>query len=993
MSAPPSLTPLAARLRGDVLADRATRVLYATDASAYREMPLGVVRPRDHADVVQLVTFAREHGLPLIPRGAGTSLGGQVVGNGIVVDMGFYLNRILEIDPEKRIARVQPGVVRDELNLALRQHGLQFAPITSTANRAMIGGMVGNNSCGQNSIVYGSTRDHLLAVQGVLSDGSTATFGELPAEELTAKRTGNSLEAAIYNQICTMLEDAEAVADIQREYPKPSIRRRNTGYAIDVMLENQPFTPDGAPFNLCRLVAGSEGTLFLSTEITLNLVPLPSPHTCVIPVHLTSIPEATRATLVARQFAPSAVELLDKTILDLAAQNIEQQRNRFFIKGDPHALLVVELHRDSEGELDAATAELEAAMRVAGFGFHFPVLKGADINKVWNLRKAGLGVLANMKGDPKPVPCIEDTAVDPVDQPAYIDDFQKILAELKLNCVYYAHIGDGEIHLRPVLDLKRGPDREMFHTVTRRVAELAKRYQGSLSGEHGDGRVRGEFLKLMVGERNYQRCIDLKRTWDPANIFNPGKIVETPRMNTSLRYDEDQPTRTFSTTLDFADDGGILRLAERCNGSGDCRKSHHIGGTMCPSYMATRNERDTTRARANILREFLSRSTKPNAFDHQEIKEVMDLCLSCKGCASECPSNVDVASLKAEFLHQYQAANGVPLRSRLIGNIAGANRIAAIWPAAGNLLMGDGIHSYAMKKLLGFATERSLPALSRVPLRRWAKRHTDDLRPAGAAKGSVLLFADEYINYNEAHIGIAAIRLLAGLGYAVGIPAHTESGRAFMSKGMLDDAKRVAENNVRALADRVSAKTPLVGIEPSCILSFRDEYPRLVRKSLRADAEAIAKHTHLIDEWLDLQAKAGAFDASAFGDAPATIKLHGHCHQKALADLGATERILSLPANATVETIPSGCCGMAGSFGYEAEHYALSMEVGELVLFPAVRQANDATLIAAPGTSCRHQIKDGTGRSALHPVEILVELLKTEMNADAMQLQGAAAVQ
>ncbi|MFN3404582.1 MAG: FAD-binding and (Fe-S)-binding domain-containing protein [Cytophagaceae bacterium] len=970
------LEELRKSLEGDLFTDVTMRTLYATDASVYREMPLAVARPKTVEDVRKLIKFANENNTSLIPRTAGTSLAGQVVGAGIVVDVSVYWNQILELNKEEKWVRVQPAVNLDELNKFLAPHGLFFGPETSTSSRCMIGGMVGNNSCGSHSIIYGTTRDHTLELKTLLSDGSEAEFKALTIEEFEEKCKGNTLENKLYAYVKNILSDKANAEEIRKEFPKPSVRRRNTGYAIDELLETEPFTTGKDKFNFCKLLAGSEGTLAFTTEIKLNLVDIPPKEKAVVAVHLNSIDESTRANLIALKYKPGAVELIDNIILECTKQNIEQQKNRFFVKGDPGALLVVEFARETRDEIDRLAKEMEEEMKSKGFGYHFPVLYGADISKVWNLRKAGLGLLANVPGDPKAVACIEDTAVDVEDQPEFIRDFQKILDKHNKSCVFYAHIGDGEIHLRPILDLKKEEDRQMFFTITDEVADLVKKYRGSLSGEHGDGRVRGEFIKKMIGEKNYKLIVDLKAVWDPKNIFNPGKIVHTPKMNEFLRYESGQVTNEFETVFDFSKTQGILRLAEQCNGSGDCRKSHVIGGTMCPSYMATRSEKDTTRARANILREFLTRSTKKNKFAHDEIYDVMDLCISCKGCKSECPSNVDMATMKAEFLQQYYDEYGVPLRARLIANFARANALVSKMPGISNFFMKNGMTGGALKKIMGLTPHRPLPALSPVTLREWVKKNKQALHAKGQVKKKVYLFCDEYTNYNEADIGIKAISLLTKLGYEVEVPEHPESGRTFLSKGLVREAKKVAVKNVKIFKDKVSQYTPLVGIEPSAILSFRDEYPNLVGRELQKEAEELSKNCMMIDEFLAKEADAGNISPDLFKDDQKNVKLHGHCHQKALSSVTFTQKILSLPKNYKVEVIPSGCCGMAGSFGYEEEHYDVSMKIGELVLFPAVRKSSEDTLIVAPGTSCRHQIKDGTGRGAEHPVEVLFMALK-----------------
>ncbi len=966
------LQQLSDQLEGDLYFDTVMRTLYATDASAYREMPLAVAIPKTKNDIKKLIAFARANQTSLIPRTAGTSLAGQVVGNGIIVDVSKHFTQVLEINEQEKWVRVQPGVIRDELNMFLKPYGLMFGPETSTANRAMIGGMVGNNSCGSNSVVYRSTREHLLEVSAILSDGSETVFKELAVDDFHAKCEQDDLEGKIYKNTRSLLSNYDNQVEIQKEFPKKTVERRNTGYAVDILVDTEPFTAGGDNFNFCSLIAGSEGTLAFLTEIKLNVVPLPPKETGLLCVHFHSIDESLRANLIGLKYRPSASELIDHYILECTKENIEQNKNRFFVQGDPGAILVIEFVRPSREEITAITEQVEKDMRTAGLGYHFPVLFGEDTKKIWTLRKAGLGLLGNLPGDEKAVPVIEDTAVDVNDLPAYIREFNEILTKHGLHAVHYAHAGSGELHLRPIINLKTVDGNRLFRTIAEEVATLVKKYNGSLSGEHGDGRLRGEFIRQMVGEKNYHLLQEIKRSWDPENIFNPNKIVDTPPMNTMLRYEPGQFTPEFKTVFRFHQQD-ILQHAEQCNGSGDCRKTELSGGTMCPSFMATRNEKDTTRARANILREFLTHSDKLNRFDHKEIYEVMDLCLSCKACKSECPSNVDMAKLKAEFLQQYYDANGVPFRSKLIANFSASAKLGSVMPSVYNFLVSNAVTGNIIKRVSGFAVKRSMPTLSRTTLRSWYLQHQKKITQKGGRK--VYLFCDEFTNYNDAHIGIKAILLLEKLGYEVVIPKHEESGRTWLSKGLLRDAQKIINRNIVALSPLISADTPLIGIEPSAILTFRDEYPDLATDENLGAAKQMTKHVFLIDEFIADEIGKGNISNELFTKEKQLVKLHGHCQQKAISSTAASVKMLSLPENYTVETIPSGCCGMAGSFGYEKEHYELSMQIAELVLLPTVRKQDPETLVAAPGTSCRHQVKDGTGREALHTVDILYQAL------------------
>lgn len=969
------LKKLSKLLEGDFFYDEKMRILYATDASAYREMPLAVAVPKSVADLKMLIYFARTEGTSLIPRTAGTSLAGQVVGHGIVVDVSKYFTNIIELNTEERWVRVQPGVIRDELNLYLNTHGFLFGPETSTANRAMMGGMVGNNSCGSNSVVYGSTREHTIEVKALLSDGTEAVFNSQHTNDFHRKCEEDSLEGTIYKTTRSILSNYENQEEIRNHYPKKAIHRRNTGYALDILLETDPFTAGGNEFNFCKLLAGSEGTLAFTTEIKLNIVPLPPKETGLLCVHFNSIDESLRANLVALKYDPSASELIDSYILECTKDNIEQRKNRFFVQGDPGAILVIEFKRETREEISTIAKEVELAMRAAGFGYHFPLLFGNDTKKIWNLRKAGLGLLGNIPGNAKAVPVIEDTAVDVNDLPSYIEEFNEILKKYELHAVHYAHAGSGEIHLRPIINLKTNQGNELFRMIAQEIATLVKKYNGSLSGEHGDGRLRGEFISQMIGEKNYRLLKTIKQAWDPNNIFNPNKIVETPPMNTMLRYVPGQHTPEFKTVFRFGNQD-ILQHAEQCNGSGDCRKTELSGGTMCPSYMATRNEKDTTRARANILREFLTNSSKANRFDHKEIYDVMDLCLSCKGCKSECPSNVDVGKLKAEFLQHYYDANGIPFRAKLIANFTNSAKMGALLPRCYNFFVTNRYLGRVIKKIAGFAEKRSMPELHTVTLRKWFGKREKDVKKTGSDElKSVYLFCDEFTNYNDTEIGIKAVLLLEKLGYKVMITDHEESSRTYLSKGLLREAKKIANKNISIFSKIIDENTPLVGIEPSAILTFIDEYIDLADDENLEAAKKLEKNVFLLDEFLAKEIDNGNISPEVFTKEKRKVKLHGHCQQKALISVSSSAKILSLPENYEVETIPSGCCGMAGSFGYEKEHYELSMQIGELVLFPAIRNSAEGTIIAAPGTSCRHQIKDGTGMKAKHPVEVLYDAL------------------
>lgn len=957
---------------GEIYADTLSRISYATDASVYYEQPLAVVIPKKTEDIKKIVNFASKHKVPLIPRAAGTSLAGQVVGSGIVVDISKHLDTIGELNADEKWIKVQPGVILDELNRHLAPHGLFFGPEASTANRCMVGGMVGNNACGLHAVVYGTTRDHLLEVSGYLSDGSFVTFGPLLKHEFEEKCQGHTLENKIYRQLRDILSVKENQEEIVKNYPDQRLIRRNNGYALDQILNTEAFDRGSEKLNVAKLIAGSEGTLLFITELKLNLVPAPPRNKGLICAHFTSVNQALKANILALKHPVRAVELMDDIILNASKDNHEQQKNRFFIDGDPKALLMIEVAHNNLSELEQQAQALIDDLSKNNLGYHFPVLLNDDTKKAWNLRKAGLGIMANIPGDKKSVTVIEDTAVHTDVLPEYIEEFSQIMERYGEDCVYHAHAGTGEIHLRPRLDLKQPKDVEKFEQLAWEIARLVKKYKGSLSGEHGDGRLRGAFIPFMLGDKVYKWLTEIKNTWDPHHIFNPGKITDTPPMVNNLRAKSGK-TREIDTVFDFSEKAGIVRAAESCNGSGDCRKLHTAGGTMCPSYMATRDEKHVTRSRANVLRDFLVNSTQKNPFDHPEIYESLDLCLSCKACKSECPSSVDVAKLKAEFLQHYYDANGIPLRTRAIANITQINRLGSIWPQFTNFFMKNKTTSNAVKNILGFAPQRSMPLLQQKTLNHYIKKH---LPAPKNPKGEAVLFIDEFTNYNDTHIGVAAVRLLSSLGYKVSVIKHVESGRTYLSKGLLRKAKKLAIKNVGLFTNVISSRKPLVGIEPSAILTFRDEYPDLVGPELKEQAILLGQNALMVEEFLAWEIEKGNILPEQFTTKRREIKLHGHCQQKAVASTQSTKAVLSIPKNYTVEEIPSGCCGMAGSFGYEKEHYEVSMKVGELVLFPAIRKSPENTLLAAPGTSCRHQIMDGTKRLAQHPVEILYSALK-----------------
>ena len=959
------LQHLAASLEGTLLFDDLHKKIYSTDASAYRMIPLAVAYPKNNEDIVRLIHFATQNKISLTPRTAGTSLAGQTVGTGIIVDVSKYFTKIISFDIDKKTITVQPGVIRDELNLYLKPYGLFFGPNTSTSNRCMMGGMVGNNSSGTTSIRYGVTRDKIVEIKAILSDGSSTVFKELNSEGFLEKTKGNSLENTIYKTIYKELSNTEAQKEIVAEFPKPEIHRRNTGYAVDILLKSELFSGTEPTINLGKLLCGSEGTLAFTTEITLKVDDLPPTNNVMVVAHFHTIQESLEAVIVAMKHHLYTCEMMDDTILDCTKNNREQVKNRLFIQGNPKAIMMFEVASDAMEDAENQANALVEDLQKNNFGYAIIKLYGADIDKIIELRKAGLGLLGSIVGDNKAADSIEDTAVELSDLPNYINEFAVMMNKYGQEAIYYAHAGAGEIHLRPVLNLKKKEDVVLFRTIATEVAHLVKKYRGSLSGEHGDGIVRGEFLPFMIGEKNYELLKRIKSAFDPNAILNIGKIVNTSKMDENLRVEAGREEPDVQTIQDFSDSLGILRLAEKCNGSGDCRKLPSAGGTLCPSYRATRNEKDTTRARANALREYLTNSEKENKFNHKELYEVFELCVSCKACASECPSNVDVAALKAEFLYQYQKVNGFSIRNKIFANNAKLNKLGSLLPSFTNFM----VNLPLVKKSMGVSPKREVPLLAKTTFRNWYQNHQTKAQKQKFSNGKVYLFCDEFTNYYDVSVGIDAFELLTELGYKVEIVNHEESGRAFISKGFLEEAQAIANKNVTIFKHLISENTPLIGIEPSAILTFRDEYIRLAKD--KESADKIAKNTMTIEEFFKKEITSGKIHSGQFSDVEKSIKIHGHCHQKSLSSVEATFAMLNLPKNSFVTIYNSGCCGMAGSFGYEKEHYDISMQMGEDTLFPKIRSTDAETIIAAAGTSCRHQIFDGTNRKSLHPVTVL----------------------
>ncbi|MCB9641320.1 MAG: FAD-binding protein [Myxococcales bacterium] len=955
-----AFTTLKKRFEGEVRVDEASRMLYSTDASIYQVEPDGVVLPKHTQDIIQAVKVADLYKVPIIPRAAGTSLAGQCVGKGMVLDVSKYMNRVLETNAEEGWMWVEPGVIQDDINALVAPYGLQYGPDTSTSNRAMIGGMIGNNSCGTHSILYGKTVDHLFETEVILSDGSIAHFKDLTPQELEEKKKLDNLEGHIYREITRILSEHRAL--IKERYPK--ILRRNTGYLLDELLR------EDKPFNLSRLLCASEGTLALITRARVNLVPLPK-HKGLVVLQANSLRECMVATVEALPFQPAAIELIDKTILDLSKGNISLEPLRFFLEGDPQGVLAVEFYGDSKEEILDKMDRMEARMKEKDLGYTYPRLWGADIGKVWNLRKAGLGIIFTMPGDSKPVAFVEDTAVPPDALPDYIEDFQQLMEEYGTSCVYYAHASVGELHMRPVLNLKDPADVEKMKQIAEKVTELVIKYGGSISGEHGDGRVRAPFNERFFGTELYNVLREVKRIFDPKGIFNPNKIVDAFPMDQDLRYPEHYPTHDIPTALSFEKQHGYVRATEFCNGAGACRKSAIASGTMCPSYQATLEEQHSTRGRANVLRTAIMKHGPVEAFKRPEVHDTMKLCLECKACKSECPSNVDMAKLKYEYLQRRHDVHGIPLSDLAFGWMPFLTMLATPFAVFFNLFVGSGFGRWLFEQLLGVDSRRKIPEIQLPTLRMWFRFHKPH-KNAGKNGKTVHFLADPFINYNDPHVGIAAITVLEAAGYNVELSKVRDDGRTLISKGFTRRAKKLAEDNIWRLRGPMEKGIPLVGVEPSTLLTIRDEY----RDFFPEDpvVEKIAQHAFLIDEFLVAESTKAHF-IHPFAPTPKTYLVHGHCFQKSLVGIKPTLEMLRLLPDAAAKEIPSGCCGMAGSFGYDKEKYDVSMKIGELKLFPAVRDRQDAEVVAV-GTSCRHQILDGTAYKAKHPIEILYQALR-----------------
>jgi FAD/FMN-containing dehydrogenase/Fe-S oxidoreductase len=946
------------RIDGEVRFDPTSKILYSTDASMYQIEPVGVVYPQHADDVAETIRVAYEFGIPVTPRGGGTSLAGQSVGKSIHIDTSRHMNALLEVNEKEHWARVQPGVVLDELNALLKPTGLMFAPDVAPSNRANVGGMIGNNSCGAHSVIYGKTIDHVLELKVVLSDGTQTTFGPTHDGEYADKVNAAGIEGRIYQEVRRIADENRD--EIEQRFP--NILRRVGGYNLD------EFVNEG-PFDLCKMAVGSEGTLVGVTEAKVNLVPVPT-MTGLDVVHFSDLIEAMEATIEILKTNPAAVELVDKAILDLAKESIEASRQRVFIVGDPEAILVVEYYGESQDELAQKMDNLDAILKERDLGYaSVRATTATEQANVWGVRKNGLGLLMGMKGDTKPATFVEDTAVSPEYLPEYISRFRQIVADHDTTATYYAHASVGTLHIRPLINLKSTEDIDKMRRIAEDIRDLVLEFGGAMSAEHGDGLVRSEWNEKVFGSKLYGAFGELKAIFDPKNIMNPGKIVGGQKMTEHLRFGPDYETEQINTFFDFSADGGFARSVELCNGVGACRKK--LTGTMCPSYMATLDEEHSTRGRANMLRAALSGQLDDEGFTSHRLYEALDLCLECKGCKSECPSNVDMAKMKYEFLAHYYDKHGLPLRNRLFGHIASVSKVAAAFAPLSNMIMNSDINKWALDYFIGIDKRRNMPKFAHETFEAWFYARPKPTVEHDAS--TVVFYPDTFVNYNEPALGIATVEVLEKAGYRVILAEPRRCcGRPFISKGMLKEARAAAAFNIEHLSVYAERGWPIVGCEPSCLLSFRDDYLELVDDKR---AQKVAEHVFLIDEFLVRENEAGRLNLD-FKDIRQKIEVHGHCHQKALMGTGPTVAALNMVPGYDAEALNTGCCGMAGSFGYEREHYDLSLKIGGDRLFPAINGLDEHTVCAAPGTSCRHQISDGTGHSAKHPIEYIRDAME-----------------
>jgi anaerobic glycerol-3-phosphate dehydrogenase C subunit len=942
------------RIAGEVRFDRYSRILYSTDASIYEIEPKGVVIPRHVDDIHATVELAGKYGIPIVPRGAGTSIVGNAIGPGVIVDCSKYLNKIIEVNKDESWARIQPGVVLDQLNQHLKSQHLLFGPDVATSSRATIGGMMGNNSSGAHSLAYGKTIDHVLELDVLLSNGESATLAPLTPAGWRSKTAQNGFLNSLYAKVDQLARDHRD--EIERRFPK--ILRRVAGYNLDEFVRE-------THYNLAKLIVGSEGTLAVMTEAKIKLEPLPKFRVLAV-VHFTDMFAALAAVSGILEFKPYALELLDHNILDLTRGTQEYARRLTFVDGFPAALLLVEFHGDVKSELQDRLDKLSQYLvrNKIGYGC-VNLVEPTDQASVWYIRKAGLGLLMGTKDARKPVGFVEDTAVAPEKMPAYIKRFDEIVRSYQTEAAYYAHASVGCLHIRPKLNLKDSQDVEIMAKIADDVSNLALEFGGTVSGEHGDGLSHSCWNERMFGPQLYAAFRELKKTFDPQNILNPGKIVDAQFLTENLRTPPKLEVHPVTPFFDYTREGGFHSAIELCNGNGVCRKKGD--GTMCPSYMVTMEEEHSTRGRANALRAVLTGKLDKSEFTSRRMYEVLELCIACKGCKGECPTNVDMAKLKYEFLYHYHKVHGLPLRDRVFGHIAAINRIGCAAAPISNWALATLPARWLLELLGGVSRFRKLPPFASPTFQQWFKNRAAQNR---GSKNKVALFNDTFVNYNYPEIGMAAVEVLEAAGFEVIIPEKKCCGRPFLSKGMLEEARKCAKHNVEKLYPLVEKGIPIVGCEPSCMMTFRDEYPDLLNDSR---VNALAENTFLMEEFFG--GKVTAPKPLTLAPAKHKFLLHGHCHLKALIGTAPTVNFLKQLPSAEVQVVDSGCCGMAGSFGFEKEHYQLSMAMGRRRLFEAVEGKTDDWEIVAPGVSCRQQIAHATGKIPRHPIEIWAQHL------------------
>lgn len=939
-------------IKGDVLSDNYSLGMYSTDASFYQIRPLVVVIPRDEDDVKIAVDVARRNNVKILPRGAGTSLAGQTVGEAIVIDFSKYMNKILEFNEKERWVRVQPGIVRDELNEEMAKYGLHFAPDPATSSRANVGGMVGNNSSGTKSILYGKTVDHILEATVLLADGTELLLKEYAQQEFNDKAQQKNREGEIYSGVRDLIEQNRE--EIKQRYPK--VMRRVSGYNLDEFVYTDRW-------NLAKLITGSEGTLAVSLSLKINLEPLPKFKSVVV-VHFADLLEAIRAVEPMLPYKPSAIEILDRTVLQQSAGNLTTKHLCYFINGDPAAILIVEFYGDTyDSVIDRPNQMIETLKRMQ-MGYAYPVFPaGKEYEDVWALRKKGFGLMLGIKGDKKALSFIEDSAIPTAVLPEYIDQVLKICAKHNTEAAMYAHASVGVIHVQPLLDLRQEQDIINLKKITEETFELVVKYGGAWSGEHGDGLVRSAYNKRFFGDQLYQSLIDVKKLFDPQNIMNPGKIVEAQTIEHNLRYGTGYRDQEVQTTYKYRAENSFREHVHMCTSVGECRKM--LGGTMCPSFKATRDEEHSTRGRANALRMALSGQLDKQGLTSERLHQVMDLCLSCKACKSECPSNVDMAKMKADVSQMYYDKHGTKLRDRLIRDSSkAASRLSGALSGVVNFVQLTSLFRYAMEKLGGFDRRRSLPEYAGEPFYKWFGKKGNNTYQNPEKK--VVLFADTYLNFHEPNIGISAVRLLNECGYEVILANVGCCQRPKISHGFLREAKQEGTTTADRLQKYIDQGLTIVVCEPSCASALNDDLPDLIENE--ALGNKLRDHVMMIDKFIEREIAAGRINKKLESDGD--ILIHGHCHQKALYGTQSMKSCLNKDSHSVAE-IPSGCCGMAGSFGYETEHYDLSRKIGESVLFPAVRSMKDGTTLVANGFSCRHQIAHFTGAKPKHWVEVV----------------------